>query len=127
MDISIFLAKALGIYLVIISIGMLVHAKIFRKIINDIINNQALLFLSGVIALVLGILLVLSHNIWQNDWRVVITVVAWLAFIKGITRIILPTFFVRKMGKIIKNNTFYYATSITNLLIGIFLCYHGFA
>lgn len=126
MDISIFLAKALGVYLLVVSIGMLVHAKLFKSILTEVISSKALLFLSGILALILGILLVLSHNIWQNNWQVVITILAWLALIKGIVRVLLPQFSIAKMKKLVKHNGFYYTASVVSLIVGIFLTYHGF-
>ena len=34
--------------------------------------------------------MVLVHNVWVADWRIVITLLAWLTLIKGIVRLNLP-------------------------------------
>ncbi|RDI43422.1 DUF2065 family protein [Aquicella lusitana] len=127
MDVSIFLAKALGIYLVIIGIAMFINASRFKTMVDDIADNPALLFLTGILALIVGILLVISHNIWQMDWRVVITVIAWLSLIKGVVRVLFPLTATEWSAKFIQNNSAYYISAFITLLLGIFLSYFGFA
>lgn len=126
MDISIFLAKALGLYLVIISISMLINVSRFTSILNDIIDNPSLLLFSGALALIFGILLVLTHNIWQFDWRVVITIIAWLSLIKGIIRVLFPQLSFGLIRYFSQNTTAYYLSGLISLLLGVFLCYFGF-
>ena len=127
MDVSLFLAKALGLYLVILSIGMLFDAARFRPLIIGIVDNPALLFLSGFIALILGIVLVVSHNLWVLDWRLIMTITAWLILIKGIIRVVFPEMFIDVSRKWVKNDIAYYVTGIVCLGFGVFLAYHGFA
>lgn len=126
MDISIFLAKALGLYLVIISIGMLINTVRFTSVLNDVIDNPSLILFSGIFALIFGILLVLSHNIWQADWRIVITIIAWLSLAKGIIRIIFPQIAFGSIRYFSQNKIAYYICGAITLLLGIFLCYFGF-
>lgn len=126
MEISLFLAKALGIYFVIVSIGMVFDAARFRPLILDMLNKPPLLFLSGFIALILGILLVVSHNIWVMGWQVIITLAAWSALIKGIIRVVFPQLFVDTSRKWVQSDMAYYVTGVVLLVLGIFLCYHGF-
>jgi hypothetical protein len=126
MDISIFLAQALGIYLLIVSISMVFDAARVKPLILDILNNPPLLFLSGFIALIVGIALVVSHNIWVFDWRVIITLMAWSALIKGAIRVVFPQLMIETSRKWIQSNAAYYITGIALIGVGIFLCYHGF-
>lgn len=126
MDVSIFLAKTLGLYLAIVSIAMLFNASRFATILNDVIDNPTLLLFSGILALIFGILLVVSHNIWQADWKVIITIIGWLALFKGIIRIGLPQLSFGMMRYFTQNKTAYYLTGVITLLLGIFLCYFGF-
>lgn len=126
MDISIFLAKTLGIYLVIISLALFMNAERFKSIVYDLTNNPSLLFLTGVMALIIGILLVVSHNIWEPDWRIIITIIAWLSLIKGLIRVLFPQFANASVSIFMKNKTAYYATTFFCLLLGVALCYFGF-
>jgi hypothetical protein len=105
---------------------MILDGGRFRPLIIDLIKNPPLLFLSGFIALIVGILLVVSHNIWAADWRVVITIVAWLSLVKGIIRIMVPQFGIKSTQKFMESNIYYYISAIFTLLIGIFFICHGY-
>ena len=60
MDLSIFLAKALGIYFFIISLSMMVNIKQYQLIVHEIVYSPALSFISSLLALIVGILMVIT-------------------------------------------------------------------
>lgn len=125
MDISIFLAKILGLYLFIMAIFMLVHAQRVNAIVNNI-SNPPFLFMSGAIILIIGILLIVTHNIWVANCRVLITIIGWLTFIRGIVRLMFPEFAIKIITNFVQNTTVYYITSIIIFFLGIYLSYAGF-
>lgn len=126
MDVSIFLAKTLGLYVLIMAIMMFAKEKKVKVIVKEICSDPAMLFLSGCITLMVGILLVNVHNIWFSDWRILITLLAWITFIKGIMRTLFPHIAVRMINKIMKNKSTYQAIGVIAILIGIILCYYGY-
>ena len=90
MEHSIFLAKVLGLYLLIVPAAVLLKRKQFAEFAKEFSDNLAIVFLSGLIALILGLLMVVSHNVWTADWRAVITFIGWLTLAKGVVRILFP-------------------------------------
>jgi len=126
MEISIFLAKTLGIYLLVISLSFLINQKSLRPPILEMIGSPAFMLLTGFIALIIGILLIVSHNIWVMDWRIIITIIGWLAFIKGITRLVFPEYVVKTTKKWVENDGVYYTTFVITLILGIILFYLGY-
>jgi hypothetical protein len=126
MGISIFLAKAIGLYCFIVGFGLLVNGKKIRPLLHETVDNYALSFVSGFIALILGVLLVTSHNIWVADWRVVITIVAWTSLMKGIILVAFTEATLDASQKWVKNDFAYYLSAVFILLVGIFLLYHGY-
>ncbi len=125
MDISLFLSKALGLYLVIISVGMLINACTLRPILEDILKSPGLMFVAGIIAMVIGILIVISHNVWTLDWRVIITIMGWASLIKGTVRVVIPQYVDILDHKWILRSASYYTTFVLSFLLGILLCYLG--
>jgi hypothetical protein len=90
MQTSRYLAKLIGPVFVAIGIGMLVNAPHYRLMGEEFLHSYALIYLSGLLALPVGLAIVLAHNVWKSDWRVVITVLGWLAVIGGVIRIVAP-------------------------------------
>lgn len=127
MDVSKFLAKVIGIYLFIVSIALFLNVHQFVSYVNSLINNVPLMFVSGFITLILGILLVVSHNIWQFNWRIIITLIAWLTLFKGMTLIFYPHFIDVVTAVFIVNMTVAYIGAAVDLLLGLILIYFGFS
>ena len=126
MVVSLFLAKALGLYFLIVGLGLVLNMSQMKVMMSEILKDRALLFVTGFMALIIGILMVISHNIWLMDWRVVITVTAWLSLFKGIALIMFPQKAIEINQKFITNDKLYYTMSVIVVLIGVFLSYHGF-
>ncbi|MGE0563572.1 MAG: hypothetical protein AB7O50_03570 [Pseudolabrys sp.] len=87
---SVYLARLIGPPFIVAGIGMLFNGAVYRALAEQFIASPALIYLSGVIVLPVGIALVLAHNLWVKDWRVIITVFGWLAIVGGTIRMIAP-------------------------------------
>ena len=123
--ISIFLAKAFSIYLVVMSLAMLTRKKEFRQYIDEFSKNKGLILFASAFVLILGILLVLTHNIWMADWRVLITLLAWMTFIKALVYLFYPNYLIG-IAVHYKKESFYYITAVLTLIVGLYLGYIGF-
>jgi hypothetical protein len=108
MDASTVLARLIGPYLVIVGIGLFVNLGRYPKIIEDFFANAALVYLGSAVSLIVGLAVVVFHNVWVWDWPVIITLFGWLALIKGTLLIVWPAlparhaaFFARKPTRIV--------------------------
>lgn len=126
MNVSKFLGKVLGIYFIIVSIAMFLNMQQFIIYVNSLINNASLMFVTGFFTLILGLLMVVSHNIWRWDWRVLITLIAWIALLKGISIIFYPYFIDHATILFIHNLHIAYASAGVDLVLGLLLSYFGF-
>jgi hypothetical protein len=85
-----FLAQVIGCYLLIVSLAMLIHEGRMKKIFSDIIGDGALVTVTGALSVILGLLVVLTHNVWIWGWPVVVTLFGWTMLIQGIMRLFAP-------------------------------------
>ena len=69
---------------------LLVNGEVFRSLALTFAERRELVFLLGLITMPAGLAVVLTHNVWTADWRVVITIIGWLAAIGGAIRILAP-------------------------------------
>lgn len=90
MDISLIVAKVLGIYLVISGCFLIFKGKTVPHLLQDFFGHPAIVYLTGVILIFLSSLLLLQHNIWDGSWRTVVTIFAWAVFLKGVAYIFFP-------------------------------------
>ncbi len=63
--------------MIIVSLALLANRRRFRRILEEFSRSFALIVFLGLITLVLGLLVVVSHNVWSADWRVIITLLGW--------------------------------------------------
>ena len=126
MDLSIFLAKLFGLYFLIISLLLLmIRQERMLETTKALVKQPELIFFMSIINLGVGLALIIGHNIWILDWRVIITLLGWLILIRGIINIYSPTFAAKSI-KIIENKPLYYFILVIYLVIGVYLTYVGF-
>ncbi len=52
---------------------MLINRDGYRDMAREFLGSRALIYLAGILAFVPGLAMVLAHNVWVADWRIVIT------------------------------------------------------
>ena len=87
---SLYRARLIGPVLVIVGLGALVNAAIYRAMAGEMLNSIAFIYIAGLFSLIAGLTLVLAHNVWVAGWPVIITVLGWLGIVGGTFRIIAP-------------------------------------
>ena len=126
METSVFIARIFGLCYLILGVGLLFNRKVFQRVMEDFYKNAALVFFSGMSALVVGVVIILTHNVWVANWTVIITIIGWLAFIKGIWIIVFPNTVSRFMQAYQKNKSLLTVHSIFALIFGVVLAFFGF-
>ena len=125
METSILISKIFGLAYLTFGFGFLFNKDYYRKGFIKLLDSFPFMFYSGCIALVCGILITHYHNFWVNDWTIIITIIGWIALIKGIYLIVCP-----KSIKIFKdafeNKSFIYLIIVLLFLLGLVFTYLGY-
>ncbi len=125
MDISVFLAKVLGPYLFVMAIVLYANMRKFKAMLNEG-NVPFFMFVSGAKSLLFGLLIVSCHNIWEADWKVVITILGWFLVIRGILRLFCPDHVYKVVQKVINSPSAFCIVALIVLIIGAYLSYFGY-
>ncbi len=124
-NITFFLAQFWGWLLVIINLLYLLNKKLIKKILK-FEKQSSFLFISGWIALILGLTTIILHNKWKTNWTILITIFGWISLLKGIFFISFP----KKLKinkKLLKNELLTQILLLTFLILGIFLVVKSFS
>ncbi|WAC02795.1 hypothetical protein N7U66_03820 [Lacinutrix neustonica] len=89
MDISIFLAKFWGWYIIIFFVILSINPRRIKQIFQDL-KDEKFLILSAFLAIIIGLLNLLFHNIWEPSWKIVITLIGWFSLSIGLFLFIFP-------------------------------------
>ncbi len=125
MELSLFLAKLFGIFMVLIPFAMILNKDGFDDLFKTLSKSSEGLMFAGFFRLMAGLAIVLGHNIWVQDWTVLITVFGWLMIASGLTLLINPAFVQRKMAKLDAPGPRTCMLLFT-FLVGLYLMYQGF-
>src|SRR5262245_18605226 len=119
MDVSIFLAKIIGLNFLIFGITLFFNKASFQSVLDDFIAHPALILFGGFVNLLLGSMIIISHNIWDSDWRVLITIIGWLLFIRGIIWLAIPRVMVKWISNMTRNLKPFYIATLVSFILGI--------
>jgi len=124
MELSIFLAKLLGLYLLIVAADLLLRKHELEGAVRDFASSKGLLVFSGSISLLLGLAIVIAHPVYEMNWRGLITLLGYLLIFRGIMRVAFPTRIQKKIVSVFHKG--YWAILIILAVLGIYLTYCGF-
>ena len=127
MQTSIFLAKLLGPILLVVGGALLVNRKDLDALAQELLRSRLLLFLFGLIDLAIGLAIVLTHNVWVADWRLIITLLGWLLIVRGAIRMLVPDQIKAFGVKLLKNANVVTGGLAVPVVLGLVLSYFGYA
>jgi hypothetical protein len=90
MNIANTLAVLMGTTLVILGITVF-NKPYFHAVMTDLANSKGLVWITGLVTFVMGMVIVALHNVWSADWRVIVTLLGWLTVIKGAVILLFPS------------------------------------
>jgi hypothetical protein len=89
-DRSIFIAQLLGPPILLGGASLLAHPSFYRGVAEDVQRSRALLYLFGMTRFIAGLAVVLLHNLWVADWRIIVTLTGWAAMLRGVLILVMP-------------------------------------
>ena len=127
MQASIVIARLIGPLFGAIGVGMLTNTDTYRQIGQQFLSTYAIIYLSGIFLLLMGLTILNVHPRWTSDWRSVITAVGWVFTVAGVWRLIAPQFVPFIGGAILANHNFFVGAGAVLIALGGFITYKGYA
>jgi hypothetical protein len=123
---SLFLARLLGPVMLVVGLAVFANPRGFREMSEEFLASRALMFLSGLIIMPVGLAIVLTHNFWTADWRVLITILGWLTAIGGALRLFGPLFVVKAGHAMLQQPFFTPIAAAVWVVLGLLFCFFGY-
>jgi len=80
---TVFLGKLIGLFCILFSLSMFAHKEATVGAVTSLLHDVPLMFVVGLIGLVAGIAMILSHNVWSGGaLPVIVTLFGWATLIK---------------------------------------------
>ncbi len=125
MDTTIFLAKLIGIFCLVMGASML-KRSMMMEVFRELSGQRALSYVMGVLMLILGLLVTLAHTKWEGLLAICITLLGWGMLFESVIFLFSSKSMVAKYVNALENKTIYYLIALGYFLFGAYLAYQGF-
>lgn len=125
MDLSIFVARVAAVMYLAVGLGMLFDKAYYKKLLEGFTKDAGTMYLGGFMALVAGLSLVSFHNDWVKSWEVLVTIIGWIALVKGVMLLAFPTTMMDFTKSMVKGKSAGTYGAIV-VVIGLVFGYFGF-
>lgn len=119
-----YLAEIFGISIVVISLALLLRDRYIKRIFSSVENEECMLF-CGFVSFVIGIAIILAHNVWVKNWQVIVTILGWMSLLKGLAMLFMPEL-VKSYVKKVENKNWLPIALVVMVFVGLVITYFGF-
>ncbi len=123
MENTLFLGAIVGPYLLVAGLSMLLYAKVWVRLMKDMEKNHTAIVIGMMFALILGLVLIQMHNVWEWSIWVVITIFGWAAFLKAVFYFLAPGDWIKGAIKTFANTNYMYIAGLIFAVIGAWMSY----
>lgn len=86
--------------LLVVGTSLLVRARFWMNAASTSLNHPLVPLFSGLYALLMGLAVVVLHNLWVADARVIVTVLGWMALAIGVILLLAPELYAALLRRI---------------------------
>jgi uncharacterized membrane protein HdeD (DUF308 family) len=123
---TVFLAQFLGAFAIVMGISMLLQRRRVTNTLIEIFSSKTITYIIGLLEVVGGILLVLSHNTWDSVLVATVTALGWLLLIEGVFYLFAPQPTLKSLSSWLRNKQVYYIMTLAYIAIGAYLMFEAF-
>jgi len=87
---TLYLAEALGLYLILIGLSALAAPQRWKAIMDDLATSPGLQIALGLSVLAIGIALAIAHSRLTDPLAIIVSAIGWLALLEGALLIAVP-------------------------------------
>ena len=126
MELTIFLSKVIGLYMLIAGIGVLVNRRHIMLAVVGIVQERAAQLIGGVMALFIGLVIVNLHNDWSTTPAALVSLIGWIGIAKGLVYFFLPEAKLVKLMKALTDRSWYVFDGLVAAALGLYLAGFGY-
>ena len=121
---TILLARGGGVFIIVLIAALMTRGA---YVISSTVANEPVMLAYAIISLAIGVAMIVGHNVWSGGLLpVVVSLVGWLIFMKGVVLLLLPGEALSlALGQMHYNGHFYLYLA-PSFVLGLYLAWAGF-
>lgn len=92
MNTTLFLSQLWGPILLALGVGFFTSRSYYSNLYRNLDQQSFAVFIFSILAILLGIIQIQAHNVWETPLQVIISILGWGTFLKGVIFAIAPRF-----------------------------------
>ncbi len=127
MPLTYFYAEIFGFLYGALGLAMLINRNMMKQATHDLLEHRGTLMMTGFVTLFLGLVVVLTHNIWNAGvLAFVVTLIGWAMVVKGAAFLLVPPAGLRGLYRAEMIEKLWSLIGIIVFVVGAYLAYSGF-
>jgi uncharacterized protein YjeT (DUF2065 family) len=123
---AVFIAKVLGPVYLIVGLGALLNPEHMKSMMRALASNPAFIYMSGVMALAIGTLMLRFYHDWTWGWPILVTALGWGSVLKGASRLLAPAWSEASLKSYADSGKTVPVAAAASLLVGAVLTAGGY-
>ena len=120
------IAKVMGPAYLTVGLSLLLYGGAWQKIVAKWEKDHFAMFPLAVMQIVLGLIVIGMHNVWEANVWVLVTLSGWIMLAKGVIYFIAPGYVIKSAMKMGKNKALVYFSGLFATVMGAVLCYYSY-
>lgn len=126
MVLTFFFAQFLGLILLILGVSLLKQRSLYVSMVDAFAENRGSIFGASFAGLMLGIAVVLLHNVWGGGLLpLLVTLIGWMIFLKCVALLTLPSRFIEQLLRKIHSRKLSTSIALIQIAVGAYLFLAG--
>lgn len=121
-----FLAEFIGLYIIIVSTAFILRPESFVEYARSFADDITLRYSIALVELAAGLLIVLTHNVWEMTYSGLITVFGWMMLVEAVFHLGASKEQEHKLIDSVVDDTQLRVFGVLALMFGFYLVTHGF-
>ena len=126
MDVTILLAKVLGLFLIVIGALIMLRRRYFLPVFGSYAEQRLIRAVVSMAQVLAGLFVVVVHNQWSPPPVAVVTIIGWLVLLEGLLYLVLPDDLVGRFIATFNTEGWYIAGGLLAIAAGAYLVAFGF-
>lgn len=118
-------ARALGPFLVIVTVTAMVRASDMRVLLSDFAANPLWPWVTGAFVLLIGLFVIALHQYWRGPAAITVSALGWVIALKGLFLLAFPQTYLSAANGAVGAVAQWRMGFIVLALLGLYLTYAG--
>lgn len=124
---TLWISRFLGPVILVLGVPMIVTPVRLQETTRRFLLDPPLILISGVLAMMAGLSIVNTHNVWMLGWPLIVTLFGWALLLGGASRIIVPNVVDEVGGAMMHRPATTRVVGAFWAALGAFLTFKGYA